>query len=122
MSYGETYEASVDEPTPIKRPINWNRLNAADAERVIRERAQKSENVMFGPHAWDRIDERSITQPEAYEILRRGYVDGEPIRDTDGSWKVIMTRKMNRSRTAGVVTLILSGEDLFVKTVMWMDL
>jgi hypothetical protein len=110
------------DPTPLKRPINWDRLNAADAESVVRERAKVTENILFGTHAWDRVDERSITQVEAYEILRRGYVDGEPTREADGSWKVIMTRKMNRSRSAGVVTLILSGEDLFVKTVMWMDL
>lgn len=113
----------MTDPTPIQRPINWSRLNAADAERVVHERAKTTEKVFFGPHAWERIEERSITQVEAYEILRRGYVDGDPTREADGSWKVIMTRKMNRSRTAGVVTLIVSGdEDLFVKTVMWMDL
>jgi hypothetical protein len=32
-----------------------------------------------------------------------------------------MTRRLNRSRSAGVVTIILKNDALFVKTVMWMD-
>jgi hypothetical protein len=45
----------VDQPTPLKRPINWENLSAADAERVVRERAEDSGKVYFGNHAWDRI-------------------------------------------------------------------
>ena len=111
----------MPDPTPLKRPINWQRLNTTDAENVIRERSQDSGKVFFSDHAWERIEERTITRAEALEILRRGYVDGEPIQTSTGEWQVIMTRQMNRSRSAGAVTIILSDDSLFVKTVMWMD-
>jgi hypothetical protein len=109
------------DPTPLRRPINWDKLNASDAERVVRERAEDSGQVFFGEHAWDRIDQRSITRADALTILRRGFVEGEPVRTERGEWKVTMTRRLNRSRSAGVVTIILDESGLFVKTVMWMD-
>ena len=109
------------DPTPIKRQINWEKLNAADAERVVRERAQDSGKVFFGEHAWDRIDERSITRTDALSILRKGYAEGQPMKTEHGEWKVTMTKRLNRSRSAGVVTILISDEGLFVKTVMWMD-
>ena len=109
------------DPTPLKRPINWDKLNAADAERVVRERAEDSGNVFFGEHAWDRVEQRSITRADALTILRRGFVEGEPTKTERGEWKVMMTRRLNRSRSAGVVTIILDRDGLFVKTVMWMD-
>jgi hypothetical protein len=111
----------ADRPTPLKRPLNWENLSAADAERVVRERAEDSGKVFFGNHAWDRIGERSITRADALTILRKGYVEGKPQRTDKGEWKVTMTRRLNRSRSAGVVTIILKSDALFVKTVMWMD-
>ena len=109
------------DPTPLQRPINWEKLNAADAERVVRERAEDSGKVFFGEHAWVRIEERGITRADALAILRRGFIDGEPKRTENGEWQVIITRRLNRSRSGGVVTVILESDGLFVKTVMWMD-
>ncbi len=111
----------VDQPTPLKRPINWENLGAADAERIVRERAEDSGKVFFGDHSWDRIDERSITRADALTVLRKGHIEGNPQRTERGEWKVTMTRHLNRSRSAGVVTIILRDDALFVKTVMWMD-
>ena len=83
--------------------------------------AEDSGKVFFGSHAWDRIDERSITRADALTILRKGYIEGKPQNTEKGEWKVTMTRRLNRSRSAGVVTIILKNDALFVKTVMWMD-
>ena len=38
-------------PSPPPRPLNWGRLSAGDAERVIREGAADTAKVIFGRHA-----------------------------------------------------------------------
>ena len=106
---------------PFRRPINWQRLHSDDAERVVKERARQTENVFFSEHAFDRIEERSIVQEDVYWILETGAVEGQPVFE-DGEWKVIMVRRMPGKRDAGVVTLFVQeNEELFVKTVEWMD-
>ena len=110
------------EPTPFRRPINWDRLRTDEAERLIRERAATTGNVIFGVHAYDRIEERSIIQSDVYRILRTGFVEGTPARNEEGNWEAVVTKRMSGGREAGVVTIILSeNEYLFVKTVQWMD-
>jgi hypothetical protein len=108
-------------PVPLKRPINWARLRPDDAERIIRERSQNTDNVIIGTHAYDRVETRTIVQEDVYWILQTGMVEGQPSLD-DGEWKVIMVRRMPGTRVAGVVTLIVEENDeIFVKTVEWMD-
>jgi hypothetical protein len=111
------------EPTPLRRPVNWEQLRPDDAERIVQERAQDSSNVIFSDHAFDRSDERTIPQPDAYRILRTGYVEGSPVQNLDGDWEVNVVKRMpGSSREAGVAVVIFrEGEDLFVKTVKWMD-
>lgn len=115
-----------DRQGEIVRPVNWARLRAGDAERIVRGRASKSENVFIGAHAFERIEGRSILTPDVYRILQSGTIEGEPekVIGDDGvvEWKVIMVRRMAGTRDAGAVTLFVrDGEELFVKTVMWMD-
>jgi hypothetical protein len=109
------------DPIPFERPINWNRLRSDEAERVIRERSKDTANVVISDHAFERVKQRSIVAPDVYWILQTGFAEGIPVME-NGEWKVIMTRRMPGSREAGVVTLIVGeNEEVFVKTVEWMD-
>jgi len=70
------------------------------------------------------VDERSITQPDVYRILRTGYVVEAPVRsDLDDGWKVIVVKTMPGEREAGAVTIVFDppSDRLFVVTVEWMD-
>jgi len=103
------------------RPINWNKPRTDVAERIIRQRAQDTVNIIIGAHAYERVEEREIVQADVYKILREGYVDEVTI-EPDGEWKAIVTLRLKGSREAGVVTIIFVDENtLFVKTVEWMD-
>ncbi len=123
-------EPLLSEPTrvtaQILRPVRWDRMRADEAERIVRTRAKQSFNVTIGEHAFERVDGRSIVLADVYRILRAGQIDGLPERvaraDGSAAWKVVMARRMPGAREAGAVTLFLEGDDqLFVKTVMWMD-
>ncbi len=110
------------EPVPLKRPINWAKLRADEAEGIIRERAKDSRNVVYSDHAFDRIDDRSITRLDADRILRTGYVEGPIQRNLEGEWEITVVKRMPGCREAGVVTIVYRENDqLFVKTVEWMD-
>lgn len=110
-------------PTPFRRPINWAKLRTDEAERIIRERAAVTARVVIGVHAFDRVEERSITQQDVYRILRTGFVEGFPQRNIEGEWEVVVVKRLPGTREAGAVTIVYRSEDvLFVKTVEWMDL
>jgi hypothetical protein len=100
-------------------------LRADEAERLVRERAAVSENVIVSVHAYDRIEERggaTLTNIDVFYILETGMVEGSPVRENDDEWKVVVVKRMPGTREAGVVTLIAQSDDtLFVKTVEWMD-
>lgn len=111
----------MPDPIPFRRPVSWQKLRSDEAERIVKERAQKTESIFIGEHAFDRIEDRSILQEDVYWILRDGFVEREPTLH-NGEWKVIMVRRMPGMREAGVVTLFVQeNEELFVKTVEWMD-
>jgi len=111
----------VTDPIPIRRSILWHKLRSDEAQRVIRERVADTNNVIFGEHAFDRVEERSITQGDAYWILEGGEVEGQPERVGE-EWKVVVVRRMPGTREAGVVTIFAKdSNELFVKTVEWMD-
>lgn len=109
------------DPIPFRRPINWADLHAKDAERIVRDRAKNPANVIFGTHAWERANERSITFDDVFTILESGHIDGSPIKTAQGEWKCTLTRLIVGTRSAGVVTIILRRDKLFIKTIMWMD-
>jgi hypothetical protein len=109
------------EPIPFRRPIRWAKLRADEAQGVIRERCKDTANVFIGEHAFDRVEERTITTEDVYRILETGHVDGDPIKEGE-EWKVIVVKRMPGTRKAGVVTLFAERDGaLFVKTVQWMD-
>ena len=92
------------------------------AQEVIRRRAASSSNVIIGDHARDRMCERGISDIEVYRILKCGDVEGEPEKTEQGEWKVKVCMRLKGNRDAGVVTIILVDERLFVMTVEWEDI
>lgn len=109
----------------VVRPIRWNGLREDEAMRVIRERVGDGSSVIFGDHAFDRVEERSITTQDTLRILREGSVIGAPTRCDNGKdWKVLVQLRMPGGRDAGAVTVIFAPPDsgLFIVTVEWMDL
>lgn len=99
------------------------RPNSAGLLKAIRILAAKSENVSFGKHARDRMQERGITDREALQVLRSGELKGDIVQGTNaGEWKCKIVAKIKGSRSIGVVTIYLEPVRLFVKTVEWEDL
>ena len=98
------------------------RMTASRAESIIRERAQDTSKVFLGTHAKERSLERGIYKDDIYRILRNGGVRGEPEPAREGEWKCKVVMRLRGSRDAGVVTIILVGDGLFIKTVEWEDL
>ena len=110
--------------TPFQRPINWSRLRADEAERIVRDRAQpdRTGQVVLTDHAWDRVGERDITRADVFRILREGRCHDPPSRNDNGDWQVIMTKRLAGQREAGAVTVIIHDKDMLViRTVQWMD-
>lgn len=109
----------------IVRPIRWSRLRTDEAEREIRRRLELPDPPLtISEHAYDRIEERGderLLDSDVLMILKHGTVRQEPQKEEDG-WSVVVERRMPGTRDAGVVTVIVHpGDNLFVKTVMWMD-
>jgi hypothetical protein len=116
----------MGDPIPFRRPIRWSKLRTDEAERLVRERVRDTGNVIIGRHALKRVRKRfegpNFTTEDVYWILETGTIQHCPTREDDSCWKVIVRKRMPGTRDAGVVTLIMTDDDmLFVKTVQWMD-
>jgi hypothetical protein len=99
------------------------RPNPARLAKEVREMAAKSENVSFGEHARERMEERGITDREAIRVLRTGELRGDIETGTKrGEWKCKFVARIKGSREIGVITIVLVNSRLFVKTVEWEDL
>ncbi len=110
------------DPTPFRRPVNWQQLRASDAERIIRERAKNTNNVTIIGHPEERSVERDILPPDIYRILQEGFVFAEPVKNEHGDWEAVIQKRMKGTRDAGAATIIVRDDNsLIVKTVMWMD-
>lgn len=97
------------------------RLTATEATRRIRRTAERTEYVIFGRHALERMEERGITDAQVYEVLRQGLVTDPPAAAEPGEWKCKIVKQLTGGREAGVVTIILRSGKLFIKTVEWED-
>lgn len=88
----------------------------------IRQRAAHTERVFFSPHARDQMAARGITDVEAIRILRVGDIDGVPWHEPEiGGRACKVVYRPRGSRTIGVITVVLEGDELLVKTVEWED-
>ena len=67
-------------PTPLP-------LNDANMLRIVRELAQKSENVFIKKHAKQRMVQRGITLMQVLECLRKGVIDEPAHLSIQGDWK-----------------------------------
>lgn len=108
---------------PAGKNVVQFRLLPSQLLDMVRGAAVDSANVKFGNHALDRMEERGITTLDALRVLRGGIIDGaiEPGRN-HGEWKCKIVKTMKGSREIGVITLVMSANRLFVKTVEWEDL
>jgi hypothetical protein len=104
-----------------KSAVTPYRLTQSMAQKRIREAATNSDNVIFGDHALERMEERGIFDVSVFEILKTGVIDGNPEITEYKEWKCKMVKKLRGSREAGVITVILHNGRLFIKTVEWED-
>src|SRR3989304_2739531 len=106
---------------PPKSNVATMRLTPHVVEFRIQKIAKVTENVIFGNHARQRMGERDMTDVDVLRVLRTGSIEGWPEATERNEWKCKMVLKMRGGRTAGVITIILHGNKLFVKTVEWED-
>ena len=97
------------------------RLTGARARELVRAIASNTANVQFTQHAVERMLERGIEDIDVYRVLRRGYIDDDPILLEDGKWQCKVTLKIKGGREVGVVTILLTNGKLRVRTVEWED-
>lgn len=62
-------------------------LNDANMLRIVRELAQRTENVYVEPHAKRRMRQRSITLTQVYACLYKGVIDESAHENIRGNWK-----------------------------------
>ncbi len=108
-------EAAV---VPIPRKPPHAGALAARIWRLAKEGAYS-----YGPHVFDRRDERGIDINDAIEVLTLGEIEG-PIEAgiNPGEWKCKMVAKVDKSsRRMGVAVVVIRDEELFLKTVEWED-
>lgn len=97
------------------------RLTKAGAQSRIRSVAQDSANLVWSNHARSRMTERGIDDSDVLRVMRGGFVDEDPVQTERGEWQCKITKPIRGGRDAGVVTIILHGGRLFLKTVEWED-
>ncbi|WP_066809799.1 DUF4258 domain-containing protein [Frigidibacter mobilis] len=88
----------------------------------IRRLAARSENVSFGEHALDRMEERGITNLDVLRVLRAGEISGKIEAGKNlGEWKCKIVEWRKGARAIGVATVVVRESRLFIKTVEWED-
>jgi hypothetical protein len=99
------------------------RPKLADIHAAIRSLAEEDRRVYLSFHAKERMEQRSITRVDVVRVLRRGHIDGPVVPgEYPGEWKCKVVANVRGSRDIGVVTLVIGGDKLLVKTVEWEDL
>lgn len=104
-----------------KSNVTAYRLTPGRAERLIRQTAVESDNVILGDHARARMLEREITDIDVFRVLRIGGIVGAPEPAERGEWKCKIVQRVRGGRELGVVAIILRDKRLFIKTVEWED-
>ena len=107
---------------PERRVLPF-RPRTEDLETTIHEIAKVDRYVYMGAHAKERLLDRGFTRVDAVRVLCRGHIDG-PIEpgNSPGEWKCKVVARLKGSRDIGVVTIVIEGKKLFIKTVEWEDL
>lgn len=74
---------------PAKRP---DRLNDADAIRLVRMIAADSNNIVIIEHATKRRKQRSITRLQIERCVQMGTITEGPFVNARGNWQMNLTR------------------------------
>ncbi|UPT97270.1 DUF4258 domain-containing protein [Bradyrhizobium barranii subsp. apii] len=81
---------------PIRRPFppaqQPDRLNDADALKLIRMLAADSNNIVVIKHAKQRGAQRSITRPQIERCIQKGTITEGPFVNSHGNWQVNLSR------------------------------
>jgi hypothetical protein len=84
------------EVVPLKRPFpplrQPNRLNDADAIRLVRMIAADSNNIIVTTHANKRSKQRRITRLQIERCVRSGTITEGPFINSIGNWQMNLTR------------------------------
>ena len=98
-------------------------LTAKRAETLIRKLAERSQNVVFSHHAMLRMEQRTISLMDVFNVLTKGFVEATPKpAKSHGEWVCKVVRHARGNRDIGVITILIREERLFIKTVEWEDL
>ncbi|SFJ85482.1 DUF4258 domain-containing protein [Bradyrhizobium sp. Gha] len=74
---------------PAQQP---DRLNSADALKLVRMLAADSNNIVVIKHARARGRQRSITRPQIERCIQMGSITEGPFINSHGSWQVNLSR------------------------------
>jgi hypothetical protein len=106
---------SVPNVTPMPRkPPHPGALMAQ-----IRKLAEQGA-YSYGPHVFDRRDERDIDINDALYVLRIGEIDG-PIEPGINPGGKVTAKPQGSDRALGVALVVIRSEELFFMTVEWED-
>jgi len=97
------------------------KLTSAKAEQQIKALAADTGNIKWSRHALERMIERGIEDIDVLRTLRQGMIAGGVESTADPGWKCKMVKRIHGSREVGVVTIIIKGTRLLIKTVEWED-
>jgi hypothetical protein len=74
---------------PAQQP---DRLNDADALKLIRVLAADSNNIVVIKHAQKRKAQRNITRPQIERCIQKGTITEGPYVNAKGNWQVNLSR------------------------------
>lgn len=74
---------------PVQQP---DRLNDADALKLIRMLAADSGNIVVIGHAQKRKAQRNITRPQIERCIQKGTISEGPFVNAHGNWQVNLSR------------------------------
>jgi hypothetical protein len=98
------------------------RLTVGIARKRVRELASDSRRLVWTDHIQQRMVERGFSTLDVLRVLRDGDIEDDPVRARiPGDWRVKLVLRLERGRTAGVVTVIASGGVLILVTAEWED-
>ena len=90
--------------------------------KVIRFLATQSDRIDWTDHAWDRMDERGITDMDALRALRNGDIVGSILAGRRrGEWQCKVCFPLRERREIGVAVVVVESDRMVIKTVEWED-
>ena len=67
-------------------------LSAPEAQRMIREIAAESDNIIVVRHGQERAKQRSVTRRQIERCLQKGVIEEGPFLNQHGNWQVTIHR------------------------------